>query len=381
MTAREWPAGALESRRTEHLRLLAIVVVLVAMIAVPAWLWTRHEKNRPTLVEARVVSATSTDPVFREGARSIAADERVQLAVAIRLGYPGKASRWLAPVEALVLDGQEVDHLNTDSWPEEDRLLRVFWFTLEAPFLGGQLSQENAASKLAYRSFLAPELGGGLVAEGEPEAHADDGVNLGDESLSVAAGTYRLYTRVEVINKTGSSFALHVATSLAADALADPRMLRISRRLDPEFGLDPRAGEFFRLPGFEVEGTDHLDIQDLADRWLATSSEVFAAVAATGETRFKESELEAVRDFRWEDGKITVRGRAWQWGSDIQGRDILRQGRHWMVAVADDGDGILGPGDIVAHAWHRPAALLPLESALNDETVAVEVLRRVRGTG
>lgn len=379
MAASESLSQAQESRKAEHFRLLVIFAVLVTLIALPGWLWTRHEKNRPTVVEARVVSATSADPVFREGARSVADDESVQLAAAIRLEYPGKGSRWLAPVEELVLDGEAVDHLNQDDWPEEDRHVRVFWFTLETPFLGGRLTAENADAKLTLQSFFAPELGRSLMAEGEPEAHADDGVNLGDEALAVAAGTYRIYARVEVVKKVGSSHPLQVATSPDADAQADPRLLRISRRLSPAVGLDPLAGELFRLPGFEHEGTGYPDIEHLAVRRLAVSSEIFAAVAVAGETRFEDGELEAVSAFRWQNERITTPSNPWRWGSHVQPRDILRQGDHWMVAVSDDGDGVLGPGDVVAHSWRRPAVLLSLASALENEPPRVELHRFVRG--
>jgi len=377
MATNEILTAASESRRTDTRWLLIIFAVLVALIAVPAWLWTRHESNRPTLAEARVVSATSTDPVFREGVRSVAAHESVQLALAIRLEQPGRDSRWLAPVEELVLDGIAVAHDNTDRWPEQDRVLRVFWFTLEAPFLGGQLDEENVASKLAYQPFFAPELGRGLMADGEPEAHADDGVNLGDELVEVTAGTYRVYARVEIVTKASSSHPLHVATSLAADALADPRLPRISRRLDPGLGLDPRAGELFRLPGFETESKG-VDMQELADRRLATSSEVFACTAVNGTTRFEPGEFETISSFRWQDGRITMQPHPWRWASDVRTGDILRQGKHWLVLVADDGDGVLGPNDVVAHVWRRPAALLALGSALADDPADLELLRPLR---
>ena len=149
-------------------RLLAIIFgVLVVLITIPLLRWRHYESQRPTLVEIRVVAATEQDPVFREGTRTVGPEEYVSLAVALRLEYPGKGSRWLAPVNRLELDGNLVDHVQAESWPEPDRTARTFWFTLESPFLGGTLDAENAQEKLAARPFLAPEMGQAFLAQGE----------------------------------------------------------------------------------------------------------------------------------------------------------------------------------------------------------------------
>ena len=57
----------------------------VGALLLPWWI---HEHNRPRLVEARIVLATDADPVFREGSRHVASDEKVRLAIALRLERP-----------------------------------------------------------------------------------------------------------------------------------------------------------------------------------------------------------------------------------------------------------------------------------------------------
>jgi hypothetical protein len=371
-----------EPRRAEAVRLLVIFAVLAALIAVPWWLWQRHERRRPTLAEARVVSASSTDPVFREGTRTVAADEAVELAVALRLEYPEGSDLWLSPVDQLMLDGRRTDHRQSARWPEEDRRTRVFWFTLEAPVLGGSLSADTRAAKLTYRSFLAPELGHDLLAEGEPQSHADDGVNLGNALVPVDAGTYRVYARVEVVEANGGTHALQVATTLGADDLDSRRMVRISRQLRPDLGLHPAAGELFRLPGFEPDGDDEpvgVDLISLAARHLAVSSEIFAAMAVTGAARFEDGGLEPIARLVWTDDTFGSGSGPLRWGPDVRPRDLVVQGEHWMVLVGDDGDDLLGPRDTVAHCWRRPPALLPLGDALEDEPARARVMRIARG--
>ncbi|MCD4748731.1 MAG: hypothetical protein K8R59_05085 [Thermoanaerobaculales bacterium] len=359
----------------EFLRIGVIFAVLVAIVSVPALLWVYHERNRPVLAEVRVVAATDSDPVFRQGPRIVEAGETVQAAVALRLDFPGRGSKWYAPVERLVLDGESVPHVNTGEWPEEDRKARVFWFTLEGPFLGGSLASGDLGQKLAYRSFLAPELGHAWLADGEPETHADDGVNLGLNLVSPAAGTYRIYTRVHVTEEKGGTQALFAATSLGAQHLMDEQMVRISRRLDPELGLHPAAGELFRLPGFEPSQDDPPDMDLLCRQRLATSSRTFAATATSGVPHFDETTLRSLRSFLWTEQGLEAPSGSLRWNSDIQKSDLLRRGDHWLVLLSDDGDGVLGPGDTLAHCRRRPAAILSLGMALSHSAERVEVLR------
>ncbi len=105
-----------------------------------------------------------------------------------RIRSAGGSESWLAPVERLEIDGRMVDHTNGADWPEDDRVLRVFWFTIEASYLGGDLTVDNVEKLLGQRAYLAPEMGRGLLAATVPDQHNDDQINLGDESFDVAGG-------------------------------------------------------------------------------------------------------------------------------------------------------------------------------------------------
>ncbi len=355
-------------------RLIAgIFGVLLVLIAIPLLRWRHYESQRPTLVEIRIVAATEQDPVFREGARTVDSEEPVSLAIALHLEYPGKGSRWLAPVDQLELGGTLVDHIQAESWPERDRTARTFWFTLEGAFLGGVINAEEAQEKLAARPFLAPELGQSFLAQGEPSFHAADGINLGDTLLLVRAGTYRVYARVEVVADDGSSRPLFAATSLGADHLNEPAMVRISRALEEKFtGIHPAAGHVFRLPGFEPASAKGWKAVDACNRLIATSSRTFAAMAATGQCSTDGLEFDPLGHLSVTDSNITSTLR---WLTDVRPGDLLKQGDHWLVVVSDNGNGILDGPDMVAHSWRRPPSILPLSSALDKAPAEVVVFR------
>ncbi len=351
---------------------VSILAVVLLIFLIPFLRWRIHEARRPVLVEVRVVSATSTDPVFREGYRTVTADEEVSLAVALKLDFPGREPRWLSPVERLELDGSEVDHLQAETWPEDDRTARTFWFTLECPYLGGVLEPGEASSKLKVRPFLAPELGQRFRADGEPEQHSDDGLDLGESIVPVRAGTYRIYARVEVTEDRGSSRPLFAVVSHGADHRDDPRMLRISRDLGPETpGLDPAAGRLFRLPGFD--DSDAWDPDAACKRLFAVSPDTFLSVALTGRCRDETLRFKPVGTIDTDGMIIDSKLR---WGTDVFAGDVIEHGDHRMILVSDDGDGRLDGPDLVAHTRRRPAAVLPLIDAV-VEGGRLEIVRRV----
>lgn len=362
-----------EPRQREWVRIAVIFAVLVILVLIPLLRWQQHEAHRPSLVEIRVVAATQSDPVFREGPRTVSSDERVTLAIALRLDYPNEGSRWLSPVDQLELDGAPIDHIVAESWPEPDRTARTFWFTLESPYLGGVVNEEDAADKMTPRPFLAPELGHSWLADGEPESHADDDINLGNSLVPVEAGTYRVYARVEVVVNEGSSRPLFAATSLGSADLQDPSLVRISRGLGTSFvGFDPAAGHLFRLPGFEAASGSNWNSNEACSDLIVASSMSFAAVALTGSCSGESLEFESLGQLLVTDMGVSS---SLRWQDDVLPGDILKQGEHWMVIVSDNGNGILDGQDLVAQSWRRPPAVLPLASAVDEEPKGVKVLR------
>jgi hypothetical protein len=169
-----------------------ILAVLVLALAIPLVVHLNREANRYRLVEVRLVSATSADPTFREGARTLTSDERVELAVALRIEQPGERPLWMSPAPNLDLDGTLIAHAANAEWPERDRFLRVFWFTIESSLLGGDIGPETVEDRLRHRTFIAPELGNGLTTSGPFESHADDEITLAEDVQSVATRGGRL---------------------------------------------------------------------------------------------------------------------------------------------------------------------------------------------
>ena len=72
---------------------------------------------------------------------------------------------------------------------------------------------ENAADRLKYRTFLAPEMGRSLRAERLPETHNDDHIGQQSTKAPDGAGTVRLYARVEVVETDSDLRPLQVITT------------------------------------------------------------------------------------------------------------------------------------------------------------------------
>jgi hypothetical protein len=367
--------------------ILVIGAILVAAVAVPVALWQRHETRRPVLQEARIVTATSSDPVYREGSRHAAPGETVKIALALRVAQPGRSDYWLAPVPRLVIDGHEVDHVAIDRWPEDDRVVRVFWFSVECAFLGGDISQDTAGERLSYRTFLAPEMGRELRAAAVPAVHADDYLGGDDNPMEVEAGTFRLYARAEVVADPGDVQPLHAASSHGLDHLEGAAFPTIHRAAILAPGLEPEVGELFRLPGYEPAG-DTGEARDqstvpalgrtfsaLVEQRLVTSSESFAAVAVSGMPRFASRPTQVVAQLSPRQQQLTSRGRTLRWAEDVRAGDLLVDGSHWLVLIEDDGDGLLGGSDRVAHSWRRPAVVEPLLEAFDGTLVPLDLVR------
>lgn len=357
------------SRDTLRLVLVAAAVV-GAILAIPAYRGVR-ELVRIHPVAAVVVTATPSDPVFRDGDRHLAPGEPFTAAVAVRIRRPGGRLEWIAPVERLTLGGVETPHRVTGRWPERDRTLRVLWMTVEAPRRALALEAGQGAEALGYRTFLAPEMGRGMLAERMPELHADDYLARGAQAAPGGPGTVRLAARVEVVRDPASPLADEAVTS-PADPLGEPAPPVLSRAMAAPEGVDPSCGELFGLPG--VEGPDPTVLAALARRRLAVSSWTLAAVAVAGDPGLEPGALARRAELRWRPG---LRGGP-SWGRWVRAGDLLREGGHWLVLLADDGDGRLSGGDLVLHAWRAPAAAVPLEEALPEAPARLELYRRGR---
>jgi hypothetical protein len=369
-------------------RLLWLVFAgLVALIAVPLALWRLGESRRPVLEEVRVVTASGGDPVFRSGLRRVGPSDEVTIAAALRIRRADGSDVWLAPVDELVIDGTAVDHLPSDRWPDRDRVLRVFWFTIESSYLGGDLTAASSEKLLTQRGFLAPEMGRGLLAKTVPEQHNDDQINLGDEVVDIGGGTVRLYAKVEVAEKADAIASEQAVSSPGADRIGEPGFTEIRMASVVPEPLSPVLGELFRLPGFEPQpdadgdwnettrGSHGATFSELVERRLVVSSWTFASVALTAGVDLDREAFAELGRIALDGDRPLRRGRPLSWGSDVVAGDVLEDRGQFIVLVADDGDGLLGSADRVAVCWRRPAVVTTLDQATRDDAVEAGLLR------
>jgi hypothetical protein len=369
---------------------VAIFLVLVAIIAVPfAVDWARNGL-RPELVEARIVTATASDPVYRDGPRTVPPGEHVDVALAVRFTRLGRSDGWLAPVEALEIEGSPVDHRESSEWPDDDRFVRVFWFSVECSNLGGTMTPETAAERLEYRTFFAPEMGQALLAERLPDVHNDDHIDQSFGQSTDDAGTYRVYARVEIVEAIDDIQALQTATTLGADKVLDPIFPKVLIQADLGENIDFAAGELFRLPGFEPQGDTPSaknavtlealgsDFTQLVTDRIVVSSWTLAASAVSGRPDLDPVRLETLGRVTLVDDRVVGGDGPLTWGGKVLPGDLLADADRWFVLLGDNGDGVLDPSDGVLYSWGRPATRTTILAGVGSDNATLEHRRLVR---
>jgi hypothetical protein len=152
-------------------------------------------------------------------------------------------------------------------------------------------------------------------------------------------------------------------TTTEPSRFAEPLFPTVHRRTDIGPGIDPSAGEMFRLPGFEIEGKDAADwvlpvvdmtVADATRRRLMMSSWTFAAVAVSGRPSISPPDLSRLGPLTASGERLRLDGGPARWGREVQPGDLISDGEHWVVLVGDDGNGDLDPVDPVVHCWRAP---------------------------
>lgn len=368
---------------------LTIFAVIVLIIAIPFVFDEIRDRRRPVLVEVRIVTATSSDPIYRDGRRLVPPGDQVEIALALRVQRWGSEDSWISPAPRLELEGAPTPHVQSSAWPDGSRTLRVFWFSVECQNLGGMLTAETVDERLRYRTFLAPEMGRALQAQGLPESHNDDHIGEPGGVSPEGPGTVRLYARVEVAEDAGDIRPLQAQATIDAGQFLDPTFPTILIEADLGDTIEPSAGELFRLPGFEPQGETAAErnavpepalgksfSQLVADR-IVVSSWTLAASAVSGEPDLDPSRLEDLGVVKIDDGRVRSGRRPLLWGQEVFPGDLLADGNHWMVLLGDNGDGALDPTDAVLHSWGRPPVRTTLFSAVLSDSASLEH-RRLR---
>ncbi len=363
----------------ESLRPWLVAAAIVGIVGTLFLFHRAREALRPVLLEVRVVTATEADPVYRGGTRHLAPGEGYTAAVALRIRQPGSGTFWIAPVDRLALGDGDTPHRVLPAWPEKDRFARVLWMTLECTHLGGELTPGRESDLLEYRTFLAGEMGRDLIATTEPEPHNDDFLAPEDQPRAGGPGTLRLVARVEIVSDTSDLTPLQAVVSPGPGDPTGPLVATVMRAWDASPPLRPEAGELFNLPGFEPPPGDPEDgaarLATLAGRRLAVSSAAFAGTALTGDPAADPGALPVAADLYLDGGRFLARGRPVKWGRDLAVGDLLEEQGHWLLLLADDGDGILDLDDEAAHAWGRPPARGALAGLLEPGPVVLHLRR------
>jgi len=365
---------------------LIIFAGLVALLLIPLAWWQLREVLRPKLVGATIITATDHDPVFRDGPRRVPAGHRVRVAVALAVKRALRGTAWLAPVEELELGGRPVKHVSTASWPVRSRELRVFWFTVESTNVGGELRPEDGARRIRYRTFLAPEMGAGLMADAFPEAHNDDELGLPPENTPEGAGTLRFYARIEIFDPERGVQPLQSISTEAVDQLPGTSFPAVYRSVSCPAGIDPAVGELFLLPGFEpvtdppeawndvVRPELGLGFTDLVERRLVVSSRTFAAVAVGGSPVLGDDRLQPLGPVSYTGGALTRGGAAIRWTEDAVPGDLVVDHGHWVVLLRDDGNGVVDAGDEVIHCWRRPPGKTTVAEVFEEGATQLQLM-------
>ncbi len=340
-----------------------------------------RETLRPQLLEVRVVTATPDDQVYRGGVRHLEAGESFTAAVALKIKRTGSEPYWMAPVDKLSFDGASTPHRVLPAWPERDRSARVLWMTLESTNLGGELVPGQEKELLRYRTFLAGEMGRTLIATSEPEPHNDDFLAPEDQPRAGGPGTFRLAARVEIVADPTRIMAEQAVMSPGPGDPDDPRVAVVMRAWNVPEGVRPEAGELFGLPGYEPppddSGETRSRLVDLTNRRLAASSATFASTALTGKPDLDPATLPVLETVRLAGGHLVGYSGAMRWGTSVRPGDLLEASGHWLVLLADDGDGTLDLDDQAAHCWGHP----PVRGALSDLIEPGPLVFRLRRHG
>ncbi len=368
-------------------RLVLIGIFFAAILAVLFGSWKYRQAHRPVLTGVRVVTATKADPTFRDGPRHLAPGEGFTLAVALHVRRPGHGDFWVCPGQKLVLQGRAIPHLVSAQWPDKGRTVRVFWSTIECAFVGGELTPKDIATRLAYRTFLAPEYGRGMEVPGQIRSHNADFLAQLPPPPTPAPGTIRFFARAEVYAHPTDLSPIQAASSLGPSHLWDPSLPVISRSMEVPPPIHREVGELFLLPGFQpmakpASAWNLLTVKalgkpfvSLVNARLVTSSLTFAAMAVSGQPTFDPKRLRMLGQIPIAPGKLLRGGRPLRWGREIRSGDLLKNGDHWMVAVKDDGNGWLDVNDTVIDAWKSPAEEVSLLDAMDVGVTSIWQLR------
>lgn len=360
------------------------VVLTVAATAVVAW-WTVREARRPHLEQVRVVFRAAGEPVASDAFRPFPAGTMVEAAAVVTYRRGNAAPRHLCPLSPVAIGGRPLEVEPLSAWPASGGELRATWYTVEPSLLGWQEVGPESADKLAYRDFLASELGRGLLVRLDFEARNDDFLARKVPGNALPGGIFRFKVRVGNYRRADDLVAAESVSSPGAAEVFAGQVPAVAVQYPFPAGIAAVLSHRLRLGCFTFRpevwrggGGWPLPLSPLrlVAEGYVTTPEAFAAAALGGtpeQLPWASPVLLAAGSSGWQrDGKPL------RWGVDVAAGDALRRGSRYAVVLADDGDDVLSFADTAVFAWGEPARIAPVVLALGGEAAAVELLRRAR---
>ena len=358
------------------------LVVVVAVVAALTW----RSVKAPRLVEVRVVTLAAGETVATDRLRPVPRGERVEAAavIAYRRGEEGPV-HYICGLPEVELDGHRVAVEPLASWPSSGGSLRGLWYTVEPSHLGGAgVTAATAADVLAYKDFLAMEMGRKVTAVVSLEAHDDDFLGEPAPGNELGGGVIRLKVRVGAYKQESDLVSSQALSSPGASDILTGKVPGIVVGVPFPPGIDPGVARYLRLacftfapgvwPGGGAGWTLALTPEQLvAGGYVVTPESLAAAAVGSPLESAWSAPVAVVSDgtaWRSRSGGAPLR-----WGADVTAGDALRAEGRYLVLVRDDGDGLLSLGDTVLFAWQNPAQTAPLGVAFPPDVERADLLR------
>ncbi len=369
----------MESETRSAVRIFSLLVA--GVLVVIGW-WSWRQATRPHLEAVRVVFRGGDEAVASDAWRVFPAGTPVELYAVVTYRRGTGAPRHLCPHAAVEVGGQRLEVEPLAAWPASGGELRASWYTVEPSLLGWQDIGPETADKLAYRDFLAPELGRELAARFDFAARNDDFLARTVAGNAMPGGTFRIKVRVGSYRTADSLLPQEAVGSPGAEVVFSGAVPAFVVHAPLPAGLAAALSPLLRLGCFTFrpgvwEGGEGwplpLPPSRLAAAGYITTPEHFAAAAAGGVGWGAPVVLEATASgWRRRGGDLL------RWGVDVAAGDALRRNGRYAVLLADDGDGLLSLADEAIFAWGEPARLAPVAMALGSVDGAVELLPKAR---
>lgn len=374
-----------ETRRT-----LVVFFTLAAVVAAVAAWWTAREAQAPRLVGVEVVYASGEGGEASDQPAPVSADARVTAyaLVTFRRGERG-APRYLCGHDKVRVNGARLEVEPPAAWPASGGVLRALWMTVEPDLPGWPEVGPADAQRLAYKEFLAPDLGRNLLTEVDWRAYSDAFLARPLPGVGLRAGPYRLKVRVAAYATEHDIVPVQWTSSPGAEDVLAGNVPLVTRDVVLA-GLDGRrAAPFFRLSCFTFAANVWPDggqgwslaltPAELVAKRLIVTPASFAAGVASGDplnAPWRSPQRVVASGDRFVDSS----GEPLAWGREVGTGDALRRGPGYFVLLHDDGDGVLSLRDAVVFAWMQPGYSAPLGIALGSVATELELLR-LQGTG